>query len=175
VVAGNHFEPWTLDAPPGLGQDAIRQEPVMKDVVILETFCPFPLKIKGSLRDQQAPSSLDSRGSRSAHFVELSGLSVDVILSVIAIQFFATHEVLEVDMPPRFGVACVRVVIQLIRPQQHVGSLHPDAAPEMPHCALGFLCHGFNVDVLGVGGARARRVDLLVGIDAEGRRGAGRW
>jgi len=44
----------------------------------------------------------------------------------------------------------------------------------MPHDAFGLLGNGFNMDVLGVRGARARRVDLLVGIDAERRRGAGR-
>ena len=58
--------------------------------------------------------------------------------------------------------------------QQHVGSLHPYAAPEMPHDAFGLLCDRYNMDVVIVGGAWAERVNLLIGISAQERRRAGR-
>jgi hypothetical protein len=48
MVTGNYFELGTLDAPPGLGQEAVGNEAVMEYIVILEPFGPFPLKIKGS-------------------------------------------------------------------------------------------------------------------------------
>jgi hypothetical protein len=51
MVAGDHFKLRTSDAPPGIGQYTIGNESVVEDIVILETFRPFPLKIKGSLSD----------------------------------------------------------------------------------------------------------------------------
>jgi len=75
----------------------------MENIVILETFRPFPLKIKGSLRDQEASAGLDSRRGRPAHVVELSRLRVDIVFRMIAVQFFAAHEVLEMDMAARFA------------------------------------------------------------------------
>src|ERR1700722_18713744 len=109
MIARDHLKLGTLHSPPGIRHDAIGYEPVVKDIVILETFCPFPLKIKGSLRDQQTSAGLDSRSRRSADVIEFSGLRTDVVLRVIAVQLLAAHEVLEVDMAARFRIACIGV------------------------------------------------------------------
>jgi hypothetical protein len=117
---------------------------------------------------------LDSRSRRPADVIELSGLRADVILRVIAVQLLAAYEVLKVDMPARFRIACFGVVIQLVRAQQHVGGLQPDVASQMPDDAHGVLRHGFDMDVLRVGRTRAREGKLLIGIGAQGSRRIGR-
>ena len=88
---------------------------------------------------------------------------------MIAVQLFAAYEVLEVDMSARLGIPGFGVVIQFVRAQEHVGGLQAHVAPEMPDDTHGVLGDGFNMDMLRVRRARARRGRLLVGVGAQGR------
>ncbi len=103
---------------------------------------------------------MDAGGGGAGDVVELSGLGVDVVFGVVAVQFFAADEVLEVDVAAGFGVAGFGVVIELIGAQQHVGGFQADGAAEVADGAFGVLGDGLDVNVVDVGSVRGEGREL---------------
>lgn len=98
--------------------------------------------------------------------VEPAGLRIHVVFCVVAIQFLPADEVLEVDVAACLGIAGIRVVIQLVGAQQHVGSFEMNAAPQMPHHPVRLLRDGLNMDMFGVRRTGTNCPDLLIGVGA---------
>ncbi len=111
---------------------------------------------------------MDAGVGGAGDVVEFSGLGVDVIFGVVAVQFFAANEVFEVDVAAGFGVAGFGVVIEFVGAQQHVRSFQAHGAAQVADGAFGVLGYGFDMNVVDVGGVRVKRADFDVRIGAGG-------
>lgn len=142
----------------------------MEDIVILEAFGPFTFKIIGIVCSEKARANLDAGSRRPAYGIEFSSLLVDVVFGIVAVQFFAAVEVLEVNVAAGLDVSGVRVIVDLVGLELHIVGFDQGRAPEVAPRPLGFLGDGANKDVPRIRGAGPGGTNPLIGIGTDGLR-----
>ena len=98
------------------------------------------------------------------HFIEPASLIVDVVIGMIALDLVAIEKVLEPHVAPRFGFACFGVVIDCIRPKNHLCGFELDAAAQVGHRTFSILSIRVDIHDVRRGPIGSLTADLLVGI-----------
>jgi len=104
ALAGFDLELPALEDPPGLRQFAVRDEPVVKDVAVLKTFGPFPLKREGAGSGQNSGPGLEFRRRGSPNVVITSGLGSQVVFDFVRFDVLSAFEVIETHIAAGFSV-----------------------------------------------------------------------
>ena len=115
AVAGDHVERRAAQHPPRVGDCAVGNQAVVKDILIFLSFCPLTLKIERVTCSQDTRPGVDLRRRRAAHFIELARLLFDVVLHAIGIQLLAGGELLEANMPSSDGLGGIPIIVDLVR------------------------------------------------------------
>jgi hypothetical protein len=174
VILGDDVKLRTLQPPPRAGDRAVGQKAVIEHVVILEPFCPTPVKIIRILRRQNARPRLDLGRSAAARIVEFARLFVHVVFQAFAINFFATGEVLEMDVSSSLDFRRVAVVIHFIRFELHVAGVDDHIAAQVGPGTIRLLLFGVDAQIaLGrsIGAGRRRpAIRISTRLRLRGRR-----
>jgi len=120
AILRNDVEDRPAKCPPRIGQLAIGDHPVMKDVFILQPLRPLSLKIEGAVGGEHArPGNYVSPGP-PAHVVVFSALRSGVVFNTVRVQFLIFHVLVECYVAARLGIAGFIVVVDFLGGQKNI-------------------------------------------------------